>query len=182
MKVDKELIEAFDLAHGIIQPIRACVMELNLNCLPGSLELVAKCAHNRDDNAIIGYFAATDYFANVSKAENKINSTNGSIGFSIINVNDYDDAKDAEINKVRAMVRALRINTPISRGMVHTSRIVMSNTAKPDGTYTAYLFNLTLRDQFEKFVHRCNRYYKLNEKTNSQKKKSTRIVIKVQQG
>lgn len=175
MKVDKGLIEAFDLAHGIIQPIRACVMELNLNCLPGSLELVAECAHNRDDNAIIGYFAATDCFT-------KENPTDGSIGFSIINVNDYDDVKDTEINKIRAMVRALRIDTPISRGMVHTSRIIISSNVKPDGTCMAYLFNLTLRDQFEKFVHRCNRYYKLSGKVDMRKNRKSRIVIKVHQG
>lgn len=147
--VDQPIYKEFIERKGIIHPIRTQVLEkcqFEIANLNGVAEIVVKGR----TNAIVGYFAAHDDF--------DPNDPKRTIGFSMIRPSDYENSV-LEISKIRAIAMSMEktgkksiANSAISEFYVIDDDICYCNLV--------YVFANPIRDQFERFVERCKRYFK----------------------
>lgn len=140
------IVEQFNKKHGIITPIRTCVHQADycdLDTLNDFLESVAK----KETNAIVGYFAVTDNFDPEHPEK--------SIGFSFIHPEDYAFSSNMDINKIRAIVMSMKQDKEISKSALSKKHAMIDMNSG-----YAYIFHETIKEQYDRFVDRCKRYYK----------------------
>ena len=144
--MSQPIVEQFNEKRGIITPIRTCVHQADycdLVTLNGFLESVAK----KETNAIVGYFAVTNDFDPECPEK--------SIGFSFIHPEDYAFSSNMDINKIRAIVMSMNKNKAVSKSALSKKHALVDTNSG-----YAYIFHETIKEQYDRFVDRCKRYYK----------------------
>lgn len=162
--------EEFEKHHGIIQPIRAVVLDITDYTVPESVNARLAFLGEKISDVMVScrQMVGEEFTASSIKEFNKLSRPVGYIcsvlkndhieyGLAYCNDADFDEFK-GDFGKLLAMQRAMTSGIDLAHVMLDVDYV---NSTK--GSHHIYLWPITYGEQIQYFVKRTHAYYKNEE-------------------